>query len=785
MSLKRRKILKIFFWTLLCFCILLYWFSLPKSLFPGNYSTVLFSSNNELLGAKVSSEGMWEFPPSKEIPVKFEKALLTYEDRYFYYHPGINPFSIVKAAIRNLKAGKIISGGSTITMQLIRISRNGRSRSYAEKLIETILATRAEIRYHKKEILSQYISHAPFGGNIVGLQAASWRYFGCSADHLSWSESATLAVLPNAPSLIHPGRNRQLLLKKRNNLLKKLYKIGIINKDTYSLSLLENIPEKPYELPKTATHMLEDIAIKNPKGIIAYSTIDIHLQKNIEEITERYMQQMRDNYIFNAAVLVADIETGNVISYVGNCKSVMGDDHGNQVDIITSPRSTGSVLKPFLYAAALDDGQLLPNALVPDVPMIIAGYSPKNYSNTYDGVVPATQALARSLNIPAVCILREYGVQRFYDLLQKTGMTTLVRNADTYGLSLILGGAEGKLWDICSMYTGMARSLKYYAQRSDNYDVADYNYLHFLKNDKKPDSKPTPNGIISAGAIWLTFNAMLKVNKPVEETGWEYYLSSWKVGWKTGTSFGFRDAWAVGLNRRYIVGVWVGNADGTGRPGLIGVECAAPLMFEVFRELNYFKWFSAPYDDLVKVPICRKSGYIAGDNCPEVDTIFVPIKGKDSKQCPYHRLIRLDPSEKYRVTSNCCPVYKMKSKIWFVLPPLLEAYYKHKDPSYKTLPPYKEGCAQDGTLVMEFIYPNEGASIYLPINISQKHESVIFKLSHHNANSTVFWFLDGTLIDETKGTHEISFTPKSGPHKLVIVDNDGNSLNRDFTIISK
>lgn len=768
------------------FLLLFGWFYLilPEKLFNCDYSTVIYSESGELLGATVANDGQWRFPADTLLPEKFVVSLSNFEDRYFFYHPGVNLYSLVRAAWLNLKAGEIVSGGSTISMQLMRLSRKSQSRTYLEKVKELFLATRLELRYSKNQILGLYAAHAPFGGNIVGLQAASWRYFGRKADGLTWAEAATLAVLPNAPSLIHPGKNRHSLLEKRDKLLKTLYERKIISKTDFELALLEPLPEKPYELPHLAPHLLQRIAKNNPKGTIAHTTIDASLQKQVSDLLERQMQNLRANYIFNAAVLVVDVENGNVLSYVGNSKPIKSQDHGNDVDIIMAPRSTGSILKPFLYAASLDAGEFLPAALIPDVPVIIAGYSPKNYSNTYDGAVPAKQALARSLNIPAVFLLREYGVTRFYDLLKKAGMSTLNRSPANYGLSLILGGAEGRLWEICSMYTGMVRSLKYYAQRSDKYTFKDFSKIHFLKENQESDKADITKGIFGAGSIWHTFNAMLEVNKPQEEYGWEHYLSSWKVAWKTGTSFGFRDAWAVGLNSQYVVGVWVGNADGTGRPGLIGVECAAPIMFEVFRNFQKYGWFSMPADDMQQVSVCRKSGYLAAEICTETDSIWVPVAGENSSVCPFHKLISID-KEGLRVTSECEPVFSTQRIPWFVLPPIMETYYKQKNSGYKVLPNFKPGCLNSGEVPMEFIYPNESAKIYLPVNIKETKENVVFKLAHHSPEKNVYWHLNGELAGQTKKKHELTLQPRSGRHILKVIDEDGNTLVRKFWIINK
>jgi len=779
-----KKLIIIFF--IFGVCLFFYLNSLPHQLFGEPCSTVIFANNGQMLGASVAADGQWHFPENSSIPLKYEKALVLFEDRHFFYHPGVNPYSLFRAALMNIKAGKIIAGGSTLTMQVIRISRKGRSRNIYEKIIEIILATRLELRCSKHQILELYAAHAPFGGNTIGLEAASWRYFNRSAENLSWAEAATLAVLPNAPSLMHPGRNRSSLFHKRNRLLWRIYNTGIINKEMLDLSLIETLPERPNDLPQLAHHLLHRIEQTKPGGSITKTTLDPNLQIQVNSIIERHANNFSSNFIFNAAVLVADIGTGHVLAYVGNTKAFQKEDHGNDVDLITSHRSTGSILKPFLYAAALDEGDILPGSLIPDVPVIISGYSPKNFSSSFDGAVHAQRALARSLNIPAVLLLKQYGIKRFYDLLQSCGMSTLNRSSNDYGLSLILGGAEGSLWDICNMYTGLARSLRYFSQRSDRYSSADYHFLKYSEEKQQASGpKLDEKAIIGAGAIWQTFNAMLEVNKPEQESGWEYYLSAWKVAWKTGTSFGFRDAWAVGINSHYIVGVWVGNADGIGRPGLTGVDCAAPIMFEVFRELSTYGWFTTPFDDLEKAVICRKSGFLATDICTETDTLLVPPAGLNCRPCNFHKIINLDKTAKYRVSSLCESVYNMQQRIWFILPPMQEIYYRKKDPGYIPLPPYKKGCQPDARHVMDFIYPNENAVIYLPVNMEKNRESLVFRLAHHNSNITVYWHLDGFFAGQTRDIHQMALTPSQGKHVLTVVDEDGNMLTRKFEVISK
>ena len=339
------------------------------------------------------------------------------------------------------------------------MSRKGQSRTYFEKLKELILATRLELRSSKQNILNLYASHAPFGGNVVGLEAASWRYFNRPSSQLSWAESATLAVLPNAPSLIYPGKNQEQLLKKRNRLLKKLLENEVIDDLTYQLSISEDLPQKPYALPQIAPHLLQRIA-KSNKGQRIQTTVRKHLQEQTNTIVKNHYNTLKQNEIYNVAVLVLDVKTRQVLSYVGNAPT--DNAHQKSVDIINKPRSTGSVLKPFLYAAMLDAGDLLPHTLVADVPTQFGSYNPQNFHKDFDGAIPASRALSRSLNVPSVRLLQAFGLDRFYHYLKQLKLHDLKRSANHYGLSLILGGAESNLWDLCKSYASLSSTLNHF-----------------------------------------------------------------------------------------------------------------------------------------------------------------------------------------------------------------------------------------------------------------------------------------------------------------------------------
>jgi penicillin-binding protein 1C len=747
-------------------------------------STTVYSTEGILLGAKIASDGQWRFPVMDHVPEKTGKAIVHFEDRYFWYHPGFNPVSIVRSLVQNIKAGQVVSGGSTLTMQLVRLARKGKARTFKEKLVELVLATKLEVKYTKEEILTAYLSHAPYGGNVVGIEAASWRYYGRGPDNLSWAEAATLAVLPNAPSLIFPGKNHELLLKKRNRLLLKLFENEVIDTMTYSLSLKERLPGKPKNLPQPAPHVT-DRCFLGHRGQRVKTTLEASLQYRVNNIVSQHAYQLQFNEIHNMAVLVVDVESATIKAYVGNTAG--SRDHGNDVDIVQAPRSTGSILKPLLYAAMLNDGELLPNTLVPDIPVFMDGFSPKNYHLGYDGAVPAHKALSLSLNVPAVYMLSRYGVPRFHHQLLEWGFATINRPPEHYGLSLILGGAEATLWDLCRTYTQMARVLKNTTRRDMFYAPGDYADLQFIGHEKtseKPDSSLNP-GLMNAASIWFALQALLEVNRPENESGWKHYSSSNKIAWKTGTSFGFRDAWAIGITPQYVVGVWVGNADGEGRPGLVGTLVAAPVLFDVFDILDPSGWFEKPYPEIIKVPVCRQSGFLPSLDCPETDTLEIPENGLRTKPCPYHTLVSIDKESGFRVDHGCVGTGRAEQKKWFVLPPAMEHYYKLKNPFYLPLPPMKAGCAKGNETVMEFIYPGEGSKIYVPVDMQGTKGKAVVEVAHRKPSSTLFWHLDNHYIGATETFHQMALDPLLGRHVITVVDQEGNSISRNIEIVGK
>jgi penicillin-binding protein 1C len=482
------------------------------------------------------------------------------------------------------------------------------------------------------------------------------------------------------------------------------------------------------------------------KGKQVTSTIDKNLQIRVEDLLEVWHSEFLRHDIRNLAAIVVDVKTGDIVVYCGNVR-FNETGSGNQVDIIRSERSTGSILKPFLYYVSLQEGDILPRTLLPDIPLNINGFSPQNFSRQYEGAVPASEAVARSLNVPLVNLLRQYGVPKFYDFLKQHQIAALPQPSDHYGLSLILGGAEAQLGDLVNAYADMARSL-----------------LN-LKSSFQP------------AAVWQVFDALKEVNRP-EEIDWRTIPSMQTIAWKTGTSYGFRDAWAIGITPKYVVGVWAGNSSGEGKPNLVGARTAGPVLFDIFDRLPSSKWFERPSGVFVEAEVCRQSGHLKGRFCENVDTVLICPNGLQSSVCPYHIRVNLTPDRRFRVYENCAQTNAVIQESRFVLPPAWAWYYRQQHPEYKSLPPFLPGCGEDGLNPMQFIYPQgNNAVIYPQKQLDGSIGDITFELAHSNRNAIVFWHIDNEYITSTTDFHKLSVKLSTGIHTVTVVDGEGNTLS--------
>lgn len=779
---KRKQILLL---SLIIFLFLFY-IMLPRKLFTAPTSYVIEDSDGNLLNATIASDGQWRFPYNNNVPQHFIDCITTYEDKRFYAHAGVDMSSLGRAFIANTKQ-QTTQGGSTLTMQVMRLAGKNKERSIWNKFKESCLALRLEFSFSKNEIMALYASNAPFGSNVVGLDAAAWRWFGRSSEKLSWAETAMLAVLPNAPGLVHPGKNRAILLTKRNRLLDKLFLAGKMSREEAELAKQEELPERPLPLPQNAPHLLQRFRKENKTGTTKIqTTLNGPLQLHVTEIVNRHQMQLSGNNINNICALVLEVETGNTLAYVGNVFQPHNKNIESDVDVINAPRSPGSALKPLLYAAALSDGAILPNSLLSDIPTQIGGYTPQNFDLQYDGAVPANLALSRSLNIPAVKLLQQFKYQRFYETLKLCGITTLTNPADFYGLSLILGGCEVKMWELAGVYASLARTLNHQERNKGIPDSRDFHppsYTGKPSENRNLIASPIP---LDATSIRFTFMAMQEVMRPGEEGLWQQFASSRKIAWKTGTSFGFRDAWAIGVTPKYVVAVWAGNTTGEGRAGLIGVQAAAPAMFDIFRLLPETGWFTKSAYNYVRVPVCRETGFRANTDCEHIDTLAMPPNALRTGLCPYHKLIHLDATASFRVNESCESPALMQHRSWFILPPSMEFYYKQHNANYRSLPPYKSGCSVTETQkLMDLIYPQQDSKIFVPKEMNGEKGKTIFTAAHRNNEAKIFWTLDNSYAGTTQRYHQLALSPSKGIHMITLTDEQGNSVSRKFEIIDE
>lgn len=779
-KIKRKRNIVIL--VVLLVLLVLYSMALRGPMFQDQeYARAVFDVDGKLLSASISKDEQWHFRGKGEISPKYKKALVTYEDKRFYRHIGFDVWAMMRAMRLNIKKGKVVSGGSTISMQTIRLHKKNPKRSLWNKLIEIVLSTRLELKHSKEEILDLYASHAPFGGNVVGIEAACWRYFRKSPANMSWAEASLLAVLPNSPGLIHTERNRVKLKAKRDQLLATLKENGTISDMVYEGALLEEIPRRAQRLPQNAPHFL-NFARKCTKESMVYSSIQSELQKKCLLIAEQEGKRLKANFIDNLAILVLDIETKQVIAYVGNLHNT-GLDNQEYTDMVQAQRSTGSVLKPFLYASSLDNGLIAEKSFLPDYPISMDGFVTENYNKNHTGLVQANLALQKSLNIPFSYLLQQYGIEKFRLLLQDIKLSGINKSSDYYGIPLILGGAESSLWDMTHAYASMSSILSTYNENDGYYEAYPIYRSSILS---EPSASPTKKllahpPIFRAENIWLTFQNLKELSRPSAEGEWKQFSSSVPIAWKTGTSNGFKDAWAIGVNKKYAIGVWVGNSDGEGRPGIVGSIAAAPIFFRVVNSLKAHQAFETPIDDLTKMATCAVSGSLAKENCP-VDSIFMSSQSSYLAPCPYHKEIITDQAGEFQVFKNCYSGETSK-ETRLDIPPHIAYYYKQSNlyPTPLSIHPDCKEYEQNNT--MKIIYPEPKVQIYQPKIGDEKRNKFVLKAHHTDENAVLHWHLNKAYLGSTQNIHEMSALLDVGKHQLTILDQNGNQDISNFEIL--
>jgi penicillin-binding protein 1C len=729
-------------------------------------SRVLLDSEKKLVRVWLNEAGQYKFPADGDYAKKYYTAVTYFEDRRFSWHIGIDPIAVVRAIVQNIQAGKIKSGASTLTMQAARL-RNPRNRTWWAKFVEAHTALRMELQWSKSRIFAEYASRAPMGGNVVGVETACWRFFGHGSGQMTWAEAALLALLPNRPSALNLARSRNTLLKRRNTLLQALFKEGHFDHFTLNSALAEPLPNASSPWKFRSPHYGEFMARTYPQKRLQ-GTLDPKIQSQVERLADLRGNALRMHSDVNISILVVETQTGKIRGYLGSLGYFDTLSQG-MVDGVLARRSTGSTLKPFLFGLALERGPYTPNTLLLDVPTWYGGFSPQNSDPVFSGLVPMHEALARSLNAPAVSVLADYGVDEFHYWLQNAGLQ-LFRTPEAYGLPLILGGAEASLAELVPLYAMLMQDGVRTPLRWTESDLP-------VKADT----------LLSPAASYAVREMLTSVLRPDIDMYHAWFDHQVPVAWKTGTSYGARDGWAIGTNAQWTIGVWVGNFKGGGVPGLSGSGTAAPLLFSLFNTLtDRLKpmWKSKPLASYFKpVEICALSGFPATDACSVTVKMDVPYKQQQHMGCPYHQKIIRSKTSGHRVNSDCWDVADTVQSLIESWPATVRAQWRLRGIEPSAEPQLDPKCAKLSKIApFSWIYPPSGSRIYIPQKTEVSSAGFIARVAHREPQATLQWFLDGTPVGETKGEHKLAITTKTGTHKLVVQDPSGRYKETQFSV---
>ena len=712
----------------------------PKKLVEEiNYSKVVLDRKGEILSVFLNSEEEFHIKYDGEVPETLKTAVINYEDKKFYSHSGVDYPRILKSFFNNM-TGRKKMGASTISMQVVKLLEP-KKRTYFNKLVEVVKAYKLESEFSKEEILKIYLNNVPYGSNIVGYSGAIKMYFNKEVKDLSYAEATLLAVLPNSPGILNLKKNNDKLETKRNRLLKTLLDRKLIDERQYKFSLLEKFPNKIYYYEKKAPQFSIFLKNRYPEKIIK-STLDYNLQKKLEKIVHDYSNAMKDVGINNAAVLVVNNKTKEVLAYVAS-QDFYDKRNNGEIDGLQAKRSPASLLKPFLFALSIDDGLIVPDSIYPDVPIYFGNFYPKNSSNTFTGMVKIEEALIKSLNIPFVKLLSDYGVDRFYYFLENNDNYPEDR-FDKYGLSLILGTREMRPVDIAKLYMGLA-----------NYGKVS-NLKYTLTEDKPKEYQQ-----FSKGASYLTLETLSRVVRPGNE---KLYSEQRPISWKTGTSYGMKDAWSVGVSPDYTVLVWLGNFNQKSIFSLSGVETAGNLLFKVFNIVDInSKTFEKPTDDLKEIEIDEKTGYRKFYDV-ESKKVFYPKDAKLLRISPYYKKIFVDEND-MEIDSRSPNFDKRKEKIVIEYPIEVSNYF------------FLNGVRENKNV--KIAYPVQNLNIFVPKDFDG-YKKVAMKLYNPN-NEYVYWYLDEDYVGYSNEKEKF-FELDIGKHKLTIVTENGAREEVKFNI---
>lgn len=722
--------------------------------------------NGKLIRVFQSIEGGYCFyTPLNNISEHLINATLVHEDRWFYYHPGINPHAIIRAAWMNLRAGRVVSGGSTITQQLARMI-DSRPRILSAKIVEALRAFQIELHYSKSEILEYYLNMAPYGGNIYGASAASYIYFGKSSEELGPGEAALLAGIPLAPSKLRPDTNPDGAEVRRDEILKRMLNKNYIDKKQYNRSLHEDVPESRRKFPFYAPQFTQKLHLTYVDSTEIKTTIDLTIQITADKFVKRHLKQLINKGITNSSVIIIDNRTSHILAYIGS-GDYFDNKNSGQVDGVVALRSPGSTLKPVIYAIGLEEGKIIPSSLLEDIPVSFGGYSPENYDETFSGQVPVSEALAKSMNVPAVNLSMSVGSTKLYETLKECGFTSLSKPSSYYGLSIVLGGVGVRLIELANLYSVFARNGNWKPAKGVVWDlpIAEKN-------------------VFSKGTCYLLSEMLSEVQRPDFPEFWKSTADLPTIAWKTGTSYGHHDAWSIGYTPEYTVGVWVGNFSGEGSVDLVGVSVAAPLLFDIinFLNKNSSSWFQKP-TRIREIDVCTISGMPATELCSESKKGILIDSISMVEPCTYHRAIMIDKKTGNSICKACAEAIDWYDSTFCVYPVSITSWMKLHGRQINSIPVHNPECQYYTTgQSPKILLPENDIEIVIRKGIPLKDQQIALRAGVGNDVKVVHWFENNRLIYKGKPDTTLYVNFDIGNYILKCVDQFGREATREIRV---
>jgi penicillin-binding protein 1C len=760
---------KVLSYLLLPALSLLILFAALNAIFPlpplKPYSLQVEDRNGHLLQAFLADDGIWRMrTTSQEIPTRLREILIQKEDRFFHYHPGVNPFSVVRAMAQNLLAGRRVSGASTLTMQVARMLER-KDRTYANKLVEMFRALQLEWRYTKDEILNLYLSIVPLGGNIEGLKSASLLYYQTPIERLNIAQLFDLILIPNDPNGLRPDRNGKALYRARLAAAMPWIQGHFFTREDSIVILQTDAESKRKQLPAIAPHFCLRIKEQFPEEPTVRSSLDIRIQQMAEQLLQNHLQPWKLRDVNNGAVLVIDNRTREILAYVGSERFADSAAQG-QVDAVRALRSPGSTMKPFLYAMEMENGRLTPKTRLLDVPYDADGFVVENFDRMFSGWVYADEALRRSLNTPMIRMLRVAGVRKFIDFMNTVGFASLQQQRERVGLSVVVGGCGITLEEITNAFATFPSQGLY---MKPSFVAA------------KGSLAVMPTRAFSPSTAFMVTEILSGIDRPDLPNNFESAMNLSRVAFKTGTSYGKRDAWCVGYTAEYTVGVWIGNVSNKGSPELVGSKSATPLLIDILNSIsstNQTTIVPTPQDIQVRF-VCANSGLLPTQQCDHQIVDFYSVRQSLNRLCTVDREFLLSPDGKRSYCQSCLGEDKYIVKNFQDYPPELLSYWKRLGRKYNAVPPHNPAC--------ERVFAGEGPKILTPSSdmtyfmVSQDQKIPLQASSSGDVHEHL-WYLDEQYLGRKKAGEKLFLAIREGKHTITCLDDKGRLSIVAFTV---